>query len=1149
MPRPSVAALYEPTETGWRIWITEDPAAPRAAPASRIGVVAPLPPSTGHELNPEAERRPVADDPRRHRRPLYPPADRSLLWDEAELQRLERVSFRPLVLAYNAPRFVFDLHFAGGLLGHLRLGYVAGSGRSRWLDAFADLVVCYADGRMDYTIQDEAFPGVRIELSAVCLATAVGLVVRFEVTAPAAGSLVWCFGGASAFFTNYAFGAAAYEFEPDQCAGDRVRCDERGFTLRRAFVAGDSIMAQPCAVPRLLPGWSASLSGGSDAPGRTGYGPPAAAMAEPADLLAATDFATGATEERLGCLAVQEIPLAAGRSAGHLLLGTGRAMPAALAAPAAAHAAGLARNAAIAARVELRTPDAHLDAAARMLAFALEGTWGDTAFLHGAWSWRYAYLGWRGWYGPACYGWTERVARSIRAHLRLGQIGAGDDRGAVGHLLEFPPAVYYNMNEVFLDHVRHYFDYTGDVALLREVFPALERIVAWENRRLQPGNAYLYENSLNTWISDSHWYIRGQCTQASAYMLGAHRFLAAAAARLGEASAAYAAAADRIRAAMQRCLWLPRQGVFAEYRDTLGERLLHPQPELPTLYHAAEFGAATPLQISEMVHWADAHLQQETTPGGGRLYWSSNWHPNSGRSYTHSTYELAYAEELNFALTQYLAGRAEVGYELLRATLCGIFNGPTPGGLPCHAYVDGRQRANDEFADAMSMWARAVIEGLFGIAPRRADRCVRLSPQFPAAWPAARIRTPHFAYSWERQDGAERICWEAPEPTSVRLRLPVRAAAVHGVECEGRATAYRVTPGVGVSWVRVSTAPAARGSIQVRYTPAPVAMPPATVVAPDAEVRLDLAAYGARHYLNPQGVLGDIQLDGSVLRARATRTPGPGLVFLLAGTPPCPVWLPWRLEVVPPPSAPRIWRPPPAAGDRRRWVLIDLRGAFNAALTEVPARVLAAAQPPLPPASTVGFAYRQDHLGVRLQPGPSDAAWRAKVDATGVAWTADGLPFRTVKEGPNIAVVTRAGGFPAQLAIPVDRRGRELYLMVSGITFPVQSHVPNLRLVLRYGDGVDETVELANPEGIGDCWGTWLRHCHDTAANGFENLGGRFGPAGSCQVPDLTRPVEVDTEAHLLRLPLRAGVRLVSLEFAAVANDVIFGLMGASLLR
>ena len=44
MPRPSVAALYEPTETGWRIWITEDPAAPRAAPASRIGVVAPLPP-------------------------------------------------------------------------------------------------------------------------------------------------------------------------------------------------------------------------------------------------------------------------------------------------------------------------------------------------------------------------------------------------------------------------------------------------------------------------------------------------------------------------------------------------------------------------------------------------------------------------------------------------------------------------------------------------------------------------------------------------------------------------------------------------------------------------------------------------------------------------------------------------------------------------------------------------------------------------------------------------------------------------------------------------------------------------------------------------------------------------------------------------
>jgi len=84
----------------------------------------------------------------------------------------------------------------------------------------------------------------------------------------------------------------------------------------------------------------------------------------------------------------------------------------------------------------------------------------------------------------------------------------GIDKGALGSLLESSPGVFYNMNEVFLDHVRHYFDYTNDQELMRRILPILEGIVAWEGKRLQPGKRRLYESALNTWISDSHWYIR-----------------------------------------------------------------------------------------------------------------------------------------------------------------------------------------------------------------------------------------------------------------------------------------------------------------------------------------------------------------------------------------------------------------------------------------------------------------------------------------------------------------------------------------------------------------------------------------------------------------------------------------------------------------
>jgi hypothetical protein len=109
--------------------------------------------------------------------------------------------------------------------------------------------------------------------------------------------------------------------------------------------------------------------------------------------------------------------------------------------------------------------------------------------------------------------------------------------------------------------------------------------------------------------------------------------------------------------------------------------------------------------------------------------------------------------------------------------------------------------------------------------------------------------------------------------------------------------------------------------------------------------------------------------------------------------------------------------------------------------------------------------------------------------------------------------------------------------------------VVNLRVTLLYADTQGQIVDLVNPFGIGDCWSTWCGRFHDTAANGFENIGGRTGPAGSSQVPDLTQPVALDTEAHLVALPLRSGAELEGVRLEAIANDCLFGIMGATVLK
>lgn len=1061
---PGTYNCYRPIDGGWELRVSDSVPAP--ALSEEIGV--------------------VQDNPRLHRRPLYPPAVRTLVWSEDQIGTLQRYGFRPVVLAYVEPRFLFDFHSAGGLLGHLRVGLVNGDAAT-WLDQWTEINIKYIDGRMEYELQDSAFPGVTVRLCAVALAKAAGLVLRIDITGGTESDLVWAYGGGSAFFTNWAMNAPEFSYAPEQCAKDALELNDVGFTLRRSFDENDMYMKEVFAAARYLPGWSATVHAGSDWNGRKGFGAPAAFADAPRALLDSSEWSDRA-ETRTDRVAVETMRVENDAMTAYVVVGMGGNVEAAIADPRAALESALARNQNIATRIETHTPDPYLDSAVRMMAFSSEGIWGDTAILHGAWSWRFAYLGWRGWYGPLCYGWTDRIRKSIENHTTLGLVREGPEAGALGSLLEYNPGVFYNMNEVFLDQVRQYYEYTDDVELMRRIFPVLREILAWEDRRLQPGNADLYENSLNTWISDSHWYVGGQCSQASAYMLGANRFLGDLAERLGEDPTPYREKAERIRAALQEKLWMPERGVFAEYVDTRGHAMLHPEPELPTIYHTAEFGAAEPSQIASMLRWADANLTVEKTPGDGRLVWSSNWYPNHGRSYTHSTYELAYAEELNFALTNYLAGRADEAYAILRGVLCGIYNGPTPGGLACHAYVDGRQRANDEFADAISMFGRTVVEGLFGIAPNRPKGYVSLSPQFPETWTAASIESPALSYAWRRRDGEVTIEWSSPIETSIHLRLPLPAHSVREVQLDGNPVDGRVEPGfAGVNWLEVETPSGRAGAFLVRYTSEPVQHGLDVPRPPDSQAE----------------------------RER--------------------------------------WSPPePNDRDLAWWHLVDLTETYNARVTEVLAHAHESAIAPPLPASRVGFDYWRQHLlqgqgnrNVEI----SDAAWRSKVDADGVAWTTDGIPFKTSRDGLNIGVITRAGGFPEHLDIPVGAQGEALYLMLSGMTFPVQSHVVNLRVLLRYADGTEDSRDLVNPYDLGDCWSTWCGRYHDCAATGFENIGGRSGPAGSAEVADLTQPVALDTEAQLLRVNLRSDVELRSLTIEAYANDVVFGVMGASVLK
>ena len=546
------ANCYVPVDGGWRISIRGDAPPPNADHCSKIG---------------EVVRDPSCKSVRLNRRPLFPPADKSMILAGDDLTKMEKWHFRPLVLAYNEPQFLFDYSAAGGLMGHLFIGLQSG-GTSKWLHQWSNITVSYIDGAMHYRLTDPSFPGVRVSLSASPLATSVGLMVRIKVDGAQKSSLVWMYGGASTFFTNWNMVSPRFTLSPEDCERNDLAWKSGVFTLTRGFSDADnkmfgpaggldqSILSEDNAIGKIIPGWKAVMCGGSSWKGKCGFGNAAAAADSPGKLLESSDWNAS---EKQDCVAVQSVRLSDARE-GCIVVGMGANIERDIANPGLAWSAALKRNKEIADRIVVHTPDRYLNAAVPMMAFATEGTWGDSAILHGGWTWREPYLGWRGWYGSDCCGWTDRVRKSIQSHIRFNRITEGPDKGALGSIISPNPVVFYNMDEVFMDQVRQYLDYTGDIELMKQVFPVLQSIVEWENRRLRPGSEHLYENALNTWISDQHWYTRAQCTQASAYMLRAYDLLAKVAAKLSYDPTPYAEQAAMIRADMQSKLWMRRPG-------------------------------------------------------------------------------------------------------------------------------------------------------------------------------------------------------------------------------------------------------------------------------------------------------------------------------------------------------------------------------------------------------------------------------------------------------------------------------------------------------------------------------------------------------------------------------------------------------------
>ncbi len=1066
---------------------------------------------------------------------------------------------RPLYIA-NTAAFVLAgdrpvLRFASGdtVHGTFLVGVVR-QGRGYWLHAWDKVETEFRAAHVRWVARDRRLSGLAVTLEVVALGEAVGLAAKLTCRGARPGDeLVWAYGGA----VVHAGKNLNWELDPHRdptrteqafdsadCAGNRVALERDGFTLAPAEAKGVATTVR-CSARGV---WRIA---------------DAAEFADLGALLRSTGESGESKPLTCGCCA-----LAGKRSVTWSLIRD----TADDRTTAEIFAAGLARSRALASRIVVETPEPRLDAAAAMLPAALDGAWYPPVFHHGAMLWNIRFPGWRTVFGGTVAGWHDRVRAQAEFYF-ASQVKSQRNRGAAmdeKYLLTIPAPgsrfygrgriaqdqAFYNMQTQFFDQVIHAWRWTGDARLARQLRPALELHLEWVRECFDPDGNGLYESVINVWPTDSVWYGGGGGAEETAYAYRGH-LAARDLARLAHDVRAVRRHERRlalIHAAFQEKLWITAKGHAGLYREQGADGRLHEDAWLYGVFLPIDAGLVDAMQAAQSLHYAERALQNDPMPAGGRQVWTSNFVPGMW-----SVRERWPGDNYHLALAYFQSGLAADGWDVFRGGfLHTAFDQLVPGDF-------GAPAGGTDFGDCAHMFARTMVEGLFGYVPDRANGIVRIAPQFPAQWPRAALRTPDVSLRFARRGSKTTLTVELAEASAMEINLPVSAREIATVTVNGRKVRWRECPGFGSTIVQVKVPAARRVTLGIKAKAASAVFPP---LRSKGRVggRILLRAKGARilAFADPQGALADATIRGGAIVARLNGGRVGGTDAVMWQPRFCTVqarvaygateqWRLFRVEI----SDPVFWNGERAKDVRRvpakaKWTCLELGKVFNGDIRTIYQQDYVSPRP-----ATVSARIGRDgyspwtfpHWNSRPPAIALDGVVRLR-EKSGARRlrTPQGVPFAWQSGARNVAFASRWDNWPQYVVVPVGERGVAIWFLVCGSTNPMQGRIANAVLRLRYADGVEDTLTLVPP------FNYWNLSPIDSKATSPGQAGREDYTASVdrfCLPQEWPQTVQLgqNCRAMLLNRRLRPEVILESVTLEALSQEVVVGLMGLTVMK
>jgi len=790
-----------------------------------------------------------------------------------------------------------------------------------WISDLESIESRFKSGQRSYIVKDKKHLGDgSLKIDAVALSDADGLVVRYQANHISENiKMCWIYGGASNQYFNrdgeLGFATDDFIFKPEDCEGNIYKINNNQFTVHYGY-SGNGFSEEQ------IPTDGVRISGTF----------PIGTRIKQANGNHINSLVQLINSEKTSCpviIAEYDVSL----SPFYFELHNPETKPEFTTADLEkAFNDGIAFRTHIASRMRIHTPDPYINTLGGIFSGAEDGAWEDPAYLHGAVAWRYPLPGWRAAYLADLLGIHDRARIHFNGYLnsqvtnvpvtlphmqdkelnlaRAAKVW-GTPMYSNGYICRQPNRNdimhHYDMAMVFMDELLWHLNWTGDMEYARQVFPALQRHLAWEKNTYDPDNDGLYDAYCCIWASDALQYNGGKVTHSSAYNYRANKMVAEIAKKLGEDPTPYEKETELILSAINSELWIADKGWWAEFTDNMGHGMRHDNAALWTVYHSIDSDIHDPFKAYQATRYIDTEIPHMPVLANGLddkttyVISTTNWQP-----YDWSINNVAFGEIAHTTLAYWQAGRYDEAFKLFKGNvLDAMYLSSSPGNVSQTSFYDAALgELYRDFSDATGMGVRAMVQGMYGIIPDLMNDRLVIRPGFPDDWDFAEIETQNMNYSFKRIGNIDKyIIKPNLLKKNVQLIMEVNAwmNKVKSIKVNGEDAAYTlIDDAVSMPKIRFDAGKALIYDIDIEWAGETIAHKKASIVIADGdELKLNLP-FNSGDVYDPQGILSNARLRNGVLSGKVTAHEGHRTLFLRIVSGDMKYWFPVDIKVVKP---------------------------------------------------------------------------------------------------------------------------------------------------------------------------------------------------------------------------------------------------------